>query len=104
MQQPYNALVSDIWSMGIVLYVLVQSRLPFSDRDSKKLLAAQLSRDYKFVKPQLTKECKDLINAHLNPNPAVRCTMDEIFQHLWFGPDRKASTESNDGGAGSHEE
>ena len=27
--QPYNPLISDVWSMGIVLYVLVQSRLPF---------------------------------------------------------------------------
>ena len=45
--QPYNPFVSDVWSMGVVLYVMVQSRLPFSDRDSKKLQQAQLSRDYK---------------------------------------------------------
>jgi len=97
--QPYNALVSDIWSMGVVLYVLIQSRLPFSDRDSKKLLAAQLARDYKFVKPIPSKECKDLIYIHLDPNPAVRKNMDDMFQHPWFGLDRKASNESPEGGS-----
>jgi len=82
--QPYNALVSDIWSMGVVLFVLVQSRLPFSDRDSKKLLAAQLNREYKYAKPVPSKECKDLIEIHLDPNPSVRKNMNEIFEHAWF--------------------
>ena len=67
-----------------------------SDRDSKKLLQAQLTRDYKFVKPSLTKECKDLINEHLNPNPSTRVNMNEVLAHEWFGVDKKASTESQD--------
>lgn len=80
--------------MGVVLYVMVQSRLPFSDRDSKKLQQAQLSRDYKFVKPSLSKACKDLINLHLNPNASTRVNMDEVLAHKWFGSRAQASAES----------
>lgn len=81
--QPYNPLISDVWSMGVVLFVLVNNRLPFADRETKKLLKAQLDNSYKFIKP-LTKECQDLIRIHLNPDPNKRPSMDKIFQHEWF--------------------
>ena len=48
--QPYNPMISDVWSTGVVLYVLVNNRLPFGDRDTKKLLKSQLDRAYKWVK------------------------------------------------------
>ncbi|XP_017489120.1 PREDICTED: testis-specific serine/threonine-protein kinase 2-like, partial [Rhagoletis zephyria] len=74
--QPYNALVSDVWSNGVVLYVLTQNRLPFGERDTKKLLVSQLEKNYKFVK-SISKELKDLIDVHLNPDPASRSNMEE---------------------------
>lgn len=81
--QPYNPLISDVWSMGVVLYVLVNNRLPFKDRDTKNLLKNQLERSYKMVKP-ISNQLKDLINQHLNPNPATRINMNEVMQHEWF--------------------
>ncbi len=85
--QPYNALVSDVWSNGVVLYVLTQNRLPFGERDTKKLLVSQLEKNYKFVK-SISKELKDLIDVHLNPDPASRSNMEEILAHAWFAQDQ----------------
>ena len=87
--QPYNPMVSDVWSMGVVLYVLVNNRLPFSDRDTKKLLKSQLEKNYKFIKP-LSNDLKDLINLHLNSNPATRINMIEVLSHAWFGAEGRA--------------
>lgn len=81
--QPYNALTSDVWSMGVVLFVLTQNRLPFGDRDTKKLLASQLEKNYKFVK-QVSSQLKDLINKHLSPDPSHRLDMDQALAHEWF--------------------
>ena len=55
------------------------------------------------MKPSLTKECKDLINEHLNPNPSTRVNMNEVLAHPWFGVDRKVSTESQDGSGAAEE-
>ena len=63
------------------------NRLPFSDKDSKDMLRAQLSRDYQMSK-SLSAGCKDLIGQHLNPNPSTRANMNDIFQHDWFGEDK----------------
>ena len=85
--QPYNAIISDVWSNGVVLFVITQNRLPFGDRDTKKLLASQLERNYKYVK-NISKECKQLISLHLEPNVLKRPTMEEVFTHDWFEVDK----------------
>ncbi|KPM03558.1 protein kinase-like protein 5 [Sarcoptes scabiei] len=87
--QPYNPLISDVWSMGVVMYVLLNNRLPFPERDTKKLLRDQLNQSYRFVKT-ISKQCQDLISLHLNPNPSTRITMNEIFQHEWFGEQKNS--------------
>ena len=81
--KPYNPMISDVWSMGVVLFVLLQNRLPFKEPDTKKLLAAQLSHNYKWKKT-LSNKCTDLINVHLDPNPSSRISMLEVFDHDWF--------------------
>ncbi|KAI2811642.1 Kinase-like [Blomia tropicalis] len=91
--QPYNAIESDVWSMGVVLFVLVQNRLPFGDRDTKKLLASQLERKYKFMK-NISRQLRDLIEQHLDPNPTTRASMETVLAHEWFGIEQSDSNES----------
>ena len=74
---------SDVWSMGVVLFVLTQNRLPFGERDTKKLLASQLEKNFKFVKT-VSKQLKDLVNEHLNPDPNSRPNMEQVLAHQWF--------------------
>lgn len=82
--QPYNPIKSDVWSIGILLYVLLNSKLPFNDNDTKKLLRRQMDRKYNFSNKQLTNEAKDVVHMHLNPNPTQRPSMSEILAHRWF--------------------
>ncbi|KAH9396245.1 Kinase-like [Tyrophagus putrescentiae] len=80
-----SLLTSDVWSMGIVMYVLLHNRKPFAESDRKKLLARQMAQDIKFTKPKLSADCKELIKCQLIPEPDKRYTMEMVLAHKWFG-------------------
>ena len=81
--KPYNAMISDVWSMGVVLYVMVNCRLPFSDKNLKEMLKLELRRQIEF-KPTLSELCKDLIVHQLEPDVTERFTMKDVLSHKWF--------------------
>lgn len=84
---PYNPMLSDCWSMGVVLYVMLNNGLPFEDNDLVKMLQNQLARKWvynKEVESKLSAEVKDLINHLLEPDPSKRLTIHQTLRHVWL--------------------
>ncbi|KAG2353935.1 hypothetical protein BDR07DRAFT_1431292 [Suillus spraguei] len=65
----------DVWSFGVVLYVLVCGKVPFDDQ-SMPALHAKINVDYA--------ECKHLLSRMLVTNPAVRASLTEVLEHPWM--------------------
>lgn len=73
----------DIWSFGIVLYVLVCGKVPFDDQ-SMPALHAKIKRGLAEYPAWLSGDCKSLLQRMLNTNPQERATLAEVLSHPWM--------------------
>ncbi|GAA5853398.1 hypothetical protein JCM8547_002439 [Rhodosporidiobolus lusitaniae] len=81
--KPYTGPEVDVWSFGIVLYVLVCGKVPFDDQ-SMPALHAKIKRGQVEYPPWLSSECKSLLSRMLVTVPAQRATLAEVLNHPWM--------------------
>nr|AIZ68216.1 CBL-interacting protein kinase 32 isoform X3 [Albuca bracteata] len=79
----YDGATADIWSCGVILFVLLAGYLPFEDDNLMILYNKISSADFTFP-PWLSFPAKRLITKILDPNPMTRITMSEILEDEWF--------------------
>ncbi|KAG5518481.1 hypothetical protein PMAC_002877 [Pneumocystis sp. 'macacae'] len=73
----------DVWSFGVVLYVLVCGKVPFDDQNMPAL-HAKIKRGHVEYPSWLTTECKQLLSRMLVTVPSQRATLSEILNHPWM--------------------
>ncbi|PTB76631.1 protein kinase [Trichoderma longibrachiatum ATCC 18648] len=73
----------DVWSFGIVLYVLVCGKVPFDDQ-SMPALHAKIKKGLVDYPSWLSTECKHLMSRMLVTDPKQRATMQEVMNHPWM--------------------
>jgi len=76
----YHGNTSDIWSVGIILYAMLNGFLPFDGRDIHDTLRLVRKGEY-YLSPNLSEEASDLIQKMLQKHPENRIAMDEIWSH-----------------------
>eukprot|EP01080_Neovahlkampfia_damariscottae_P007555 gene7555-11878_t len=82
-EKGYNGFKADIWSAGVILFVMLAGYLPFED-DSIKILFAKIEKG-QFKMPSFFSEgASSLISRMLNVDPEKRITIKEIFEDEWF--------------------
>ncbi|XP_022724241.1 CBL-interacting serine/threonine-protein kinase 12-like [Durio zibethinus] len=79
----YDAAKVDIWSCGVILFVLMAGYLPFHDRNImamyKKIYKGEF-RCPRWFSPELIR----LLTKLLQTNPETRITIPEIMENCWF--------------------
>jgi len=80
----------DMWSFGVILFILLGGYPPFHDSDQKNLYRKIKSAAYEFHPKYwstISDEAKDLIKSLLTVNPLRRFTADQALAHPWLHVD-----------------
>ncbi|XP_027086862.1 CBL-interacting serine/threonine-protein kinase 23-like isoform X4 [Coffea arabica] len=79
----YDGAKADLWSCGVILFVLMAGYLPFEESNLlslyKKIFKAEFT-----CPPWFSSSAKRLVKRILDPNPQTRITIAELIENDWF--------------------
>ncbi|XP_041375700.1 SNF-related serine/threonine-protein kinase-like isoform X4 [Gigantopelta aegis] len=79
----YDAPAVDVWSLGVILYMLVCGTPPFQEANDSETLTMIMDCKYQ-VPSHISSQCRDLINLMLKREPSNRASLEEIILHPWL--------------------
>jgi serine/threonine protein kinase len=77
----------DMWSVGVILYILLCGFPPFYDENNEELYKMIVNARIEFLSPywdNVSKEAIDLIKKLLEKEPGTRLTADQALEHPWM--------------------
>jgi 5'-AMP-activated protein kinase catalytic alpha subunit len=79
----YNPMAADVWSAGVVLFVMLAGYLPFDEPELETLYRKIKRGSFKFPR-HIRPLARDLLLGILTINPANRLTIGQIRAHSWM--------------------
>lgn len=87
----------DIWSLGVITYILLSGMAPFYGRDNAEIMRMIRAGIFKFegqAWSDISANCKDFIKSLLTVNVEERPTAAEALKHAWLNDTEVRESES----------
>ncbi|RCV17139.1 hypothetical protein SETIT_3G195400v2 [Setaria italica] len=84
---------ADIWSVGVIVYILLCGVPPFWAESEHGIFNAILRGQVDFTSdpwPRISQGAKDLVRKMLNPDPKQRISAHDVLNHPWIKEDGEA--------------
>ncbi|RHZ00422.1 hypothetical protein DYB31_008131 [Aphanomyces astaci] len=82
----YDGRAADVWSIGVILYVLLAGFLPFDEPTMSALFRKIQKAEFSYPS-WFTPRVKTLLNKILVPDPETRSSLADIQQDEWYMDD-----------------
>jgi calcium-dependent protein kinase len=77
----------DLWSIGVIMYILLSGKMPFGGRDEGEIIRCITKGSYNMKGREWVKispHGTNLLKKLLNPNPKLRISASAALSHPWF--------------------
>eukprot|EP00808_Paulinella_micropora_P029888 g39001.t1 len=86
LQKKGYGLQVDIWSVGVIMFLVLRGKLPFNSKDESEIIAKTIEGKITFDDgwKAISPEAKDLLHNLLKVDPNDRFTAAQALRHSWF--------------------
>ncbi|OSX68980.1 hypothetical protein BU14_2007s0001, partial [Porphyra umbilicalis] len=94
LRQPYGP-EADMWSLGVIVYIMLSGRPPFDDIDQIKLIKKIKYHSVEFAGRDwvlISEEGKDFVSRLLHKDPSERMSAPKALGHKWLRNNRNEKT------------